>query len=93
MLFWTLSALLYERTVQHDIKKGDIPYTVGFDPEAAKIACLNLLKKEGVKLRLHSWVVAPMLDGSRVTGVVVHSKSGCQAVMGGVFRTSAYELI
>ena len=74
----------YERTVQHDIKKGDIPYTVGFDPEAAKIACLNLLKKEGVKLRLHSWVVAPMLDGSRVTGVVVHSKSGRQAVTGDV---------
>jgi hypothetical protein len=41
----------YERTVQHDVRKGDLPYTVGFDPEAAKVACLNLLKKEGVKLR------------------------------------------
>jgi len=70
----------YERTVQHDVAKGDIPYTVGFDAEAAKVACLNLLKKEGVKLRLHSWVVAPMLDGARVTGVVVHSKSGRQAI-------------
>jgi hypothetical protein len=70
----------YERTVQHDIRKGDIPYTVGFDAEAAKIACLNLLKKEGVTLRLHSWVVAPMLDGARVTGVVAHSKSGRQAI-------------
>ena len=70
----------YERTVQHDITKGDIPYTVGFDAEAAKVACLNLLKKEGVKLRLHSWVVAPMLDGARVTGVIVHSKSGRQAI-------------
>jgi len=74
----------YERTVQHDIRKGDVPYTVGFDPEAARIACLNLLKKEGVKLRLHSWVVAPMLEGSRVTGVVVHSKSGRQAIAGNV---------
>jgi hypothetical protein len=70
----------YERSVQHDVTKGDIPYTVPFDAEAAKVACLNLLKKEGVKLRLHSWVVAPMLDGSRVTGVVVHSKSGRQAI-------------
>src|SRR5665811_255285 len=26
----------YERTVQHDIRKGDVPYTVGFDPEVAK---------------------------------------------------------
>ncbi|MGA2264267.1 MAG: FAD-dependent oxidoreductase, partial [Acidobacteriota bacterium] len=70
----------YERTVQHDVRKGDIPYTVPFDAEAAKVACLNLLKKEGVKLRLHSWVVAPMIDGSRVTGVIVHSKSGRQAI-------------
>ncbi len=70
----------YERTVQHDVRKGDVPYTVPFDAEAAKIACLNLLKKEGVKLRLHSWVAAPMLDGPRVTGVIVHSKSGRQAI-------------
>jgi len=70
----------YQRTVQHDVRKGDLPYTVGFDPEAAKIASLNLIRKEGVKLRLHSWVVAPMLDGSRVTGVIVHSKSGRQAI-------------
>jgi hypothetical protein len=70
----------YQRTVQHDARKGDLPYTVGFDPEAAKIASLNLIRKEGVKLRLHSWVVAPMLDGSRVTGVIVHSKSGRQAI-------------
>ncbi len=70
----------YERSVPHDVTKGDIPYTVPFDAEAAKIACLNLLRKEGVKLRLHSWVVAPMIDGSRVTGVVVHSKSGRQAI-------------
>ncbi|MCC6862955.1 MAG: FAD-dependent oxidoreductase, partial [Bryobacterales bacterium] len=33
----------YERTVRHDIAEGDIPYTVGFDPEAAKIAALNLI--------------------------------------------------
>jgi hypothetical protein len=70
----------YERTVQHDITRGDIPYTVGFDPEVAKIASLNLLRREGVKLRLHSWVVGPMVAGSRVTGVVVESKSGRQAI-------------
>jgi hypothetical protein len=70
----------YERSVQHDVTKGDIPYTVPFDAEAAKIACLNLLKKEGVKLRLHSWIVAPMREGARVTGIVVHSKSGRQAI-------------
>jgi hypothetical protein len=70
----------YERTTHHDVRKGDIPYTVGFDPEAAKVASLNMLNKEGVKLRLHSLVVAPMLEGNRVTGVIVHSKSGRQAI-------------
>ncbi|MCC6858007.1 MAG: FAD-dependent oxidoreductase, partial [Bryobacterales bacterium] len=70
----------YERTVRHDIAEGDIPYTVGFDPEAAKIAALNLIRKEGVRLRLHSWAAAPMLEGSRVTGVILESKSGRQAI-------------
>ncbi|UCE48032.1 MAG: FAD-dependent oxidoreductase [Phycisphaerales bacterium] len=70
----------YAREFQHDVANGDIPYCVGFDPEAAKVATLNLVKKEGVELRLHSWVVGPMLDGSRVTGVIMESKSGRQAI-------------
>jgi len=65
---------------KRDVVSGDLPYCIGFDPEAAKVASLNLISKEGVKLRLHSWVVAPMLDGSRVTGVIVESKSGRQAI-------------
>jgi hypothetical protein len=65
---------------KHDVAGGDLPYCIGFDPEAAKVASLNLIRKEGVKLRLHSWVAAPMLDGSRVTGVIVESKSGRQAI-------------
>jgi hypothetical protein len=69
-----------EKLAPHDLAKGDIPYCIGFDPEVAKVASLNLLRKEGVKLRLHSLIVAPMLEGSRVTGVIVHSKSGRQAI-------------
>jgi hypothetical protein len=70
----------YAKQIPHDVTKGDLPYCIGFDPEAAKVAMLNLVKKEGVSLRLHSWVVAPMLDGSHVTGVIVESKSGRQAI-------------
>lgn len=65
---------------KRDVVGGDLPYCIGFDPEAAKVASLNLICKEGVKLRLHSWIAAPMLDGSRVTGVIVESKSGRQAI-------------
>lgn len=64
----------------HDVGAGDLPYCIGFDAEAAKVASFNLLKKDGVTLRLHSWVVGPMLDGQRVTGVIVESKSGRQAI-------------
>ena len=70
----------YARQFQHDVSTGDLPYCVGFDPEAAKVAALNMVKKDGVNLRLHSWIVGPMLDGARVTGVIVESKSGRQAI-------------
>ncbi len=70
----------YAKQIPHDVTKGDLPYCIGFDPEAAKVAMLNLIRKEGVSLRLHSWIAAPMVDGSRVTGVVVESKSGRQAI-------------
>jgi hypothetical protein len=64
----------------HDYKNGDLTYTIPFDAEAAKVAALNLLKKEGVTLRLHSWIAAPMMNGSRVAGVIVESKTGRQAI-------------
>lgn len=70
----------YTRQFQHDVSTGDLPYCVGFDPEAAKVAALNMVRKDGVNLRLHSWIVGPMLDGARVTGVIVESKSGRQAI-------------
>ena len=65
---------------EHHIAEGDLPYCIGFDAEAAKVASLNLLKREGVALRLHSWVVGPMLEGSRVTGILLESKSGRQGI-------------
>lgn len=70
----------YPKSVYHDVGKGDIPYCVGFDPEAAKVAMLTMIQKEGIKLRLHSWVVGPMLNSGQVTGVIVESKSGRQAI-------------
>ena len=70
----------YDRQFPHDVRKGDLLYCIGFDPEVAKIAALNMIKKEGVNLRLHSWVVGPMLRDRQVTGVIVESKSGRQGL-------------
>jgi hypothetical protein len=70
----------YAKPVSHDVARGDIPYCVGFDPEAAKVAALKMIGKEGVKLRLHCLATAPLLEGSRVTGLIMESKSGRQAI-------------
>jgi hypothetical protein len=51
-----------------------------FNPEVVKIACDQLVQEAGVHLRLHSRVVAPMLDGQRVHGVVVEDCGGRAAV-------------
>ncbi len=67
-------------SLPHDYRNGELTYTIPFDAEAAKVASLNLLRKEGVNRRLHSWIAAPMLSGGRVTGVVVESKSGRPAI-------------
>jgi len=70
----------YARQFPHDVRNGELPYCIGFDPEAAKIAALNMIKKDGVNLRLHSWAVGPILQDRQVTGVIVESKSGRQAI-------------
>ncbi len=64
---------------KHDIRNRDLHYSIGFDAEVAKTAMLKMIQKEGIDLLLHSWIVAPMLDGVRVSGVIVESKSGRQA--------------
>ena len=64
---------------KHNNKAGDLSFSIGFDPEVAKMAMLKMIQKDGVRLRLHSWVVGPLLEGSRVAGVIVESKSGRQA--------------
>jgi hypothetical protein len=70
----------YAKQIPHDVTQGDLPYCVGFDPEAAKVASLNMIQREGVKTRLCCLAVAPMLKGSQVIGVVMESKSGRQAI-------------
>jgi hypothetical protein len=64
---------------KHDIKNGELVYSIGFDAEVAKVVMLQMIQKEGVSLLLHSWICGPMLDGLRVTGVLTESKSGRRA--------------
>lgn len=47
-----------------------------FEPEAAKIVAIRMCLEAGVTLRLHSSVVDTVLEGGRVTGVVIADKEG-----------------
>ena len=51
-----------------------------FNPETVKIACDEIAMGAGVSLRLHSRVVAPILVGDCVKGVVVEDAGGRSAV-------------
>lgn len=49
-------------------------------PEVMKAVLLALLRGCGARLLLYTTAVAPVMDGRRVTGLVVHSKAGFQAL-------------
>jgi hypothetical protein len=68
---------------QH-ITPKPICYAVAFDPDGWKRVSNDLVREAGVHLRLHSWFSRPVLDGTRLAGVVCETKQGPQAVLGDV---------
>lgn len=59
-------------------------YWLVFDPEAMKRALDELLAAAGVEVWFDSRVVAPVMDGAAIRGVIAESKSGREAVLAGV---------
>jgi hypothetical protein len=51
-----------------------------FDPEVLKAVATDMCIESGVTLRLHSRFIHPVLDGSRITGAIVATKAGLQAI-------------
>ena len=51
-----------------------------FDPEALKLVADEMLEESGVRLFYHTSFVEPMLEGKWVRGIVIHNKSGLQAI-------------
>ena len=64
-------------------------YTAVIDPEVAKDEMNTIVLEAGAELLLHTWVTAPIMDGNRVKGVIVESKSGRQALLGKVVIDSS----
>jgi len=56
-------------------------YTAVIDPEVGKDELAVMVEEAGAELLLHTWVVAPILDGNTVRGVIVESKAGRQALL------------
>ncbi|HVZ63772.1 MAG TPA: FAD-dependent oxidoreductase [Lacunisphaera sp.] len=54
-------------------------------PEATKEVALEMVVEAGVELYLHTWAGEVLRDGGRITGLVVQSKSGRQAILAKTF--------
>ncbi len=66
---------------RHSAWRDVVTWSPIVDPELLKIAYLDLLAEAKAKLLLHVWVVAPVLDGNALRGVVCESKAGRQAIL------------
>jgi FAD dependent oxidoreductase len=64
--------------------RNTVTWSPLIDPEWLKLASLDLAREVGVRLCLHAWAVAPIMDGRRVRGAVFESKEGRQAIFAGV---------
>jgi hypothetical protein len=60
---------------------GTVTWSPTIDPEALKSLSLALVTESRVRLLLHSWAAAPILDETTLKGIVFESKEGRQAVL------------
>lgn len=67
-----------------DFHKQGMPqpiiHAVAFDPDAWKRVSLDLVGEAGIELRTHSWFSEAVVEDNRVTGVIVQTKLGRQAI-------------
>ena len=71
----------------HDLSRTSEPewgHTKMVDTELLKCVLNDMTLEAGVRMLLHSWSSAAVVDNNTVKGVIFESKSGRQAVMGKV---------
>jgi hypothetical protein len=74
-------------------KPASVCYSTAFDPEGWKRASEDLVKENGIHLRLHSWFSAALLEGNRVTGIVCETNDDRQAIRGKVVIDCSGDLV
>jgi hypothetical protein len=70
------------------MKGAEIEYPIGnvsFNPETYKLAAQRLVLEAGVTLYLHSYVSGCILNGKRITHVIINNKNGPEAIEGRYF--------
>jgi hypothetical protein len=55
---------------------GYVATVTPFDAETLKFVAFEMCQEAGVELLLHSFITGVLTEGDRVTGIVVHNKSG-----------------
>lgn len=55
------------------------------DPVAMQIAVMNVLRKHGVDVLLHTTAEDVVMDGSRMSGIVIRNKGGRKVLSAGAF--------
>lgn len=69
---------------EFDISKGELPYSIVFDPEIFKYVANKMVLEAGVKLYLHTYALEAITEGNTIKGVIIHNKSGRQAILGSI---------
>jgi hypothetical protein len=68
-----------------ELKPGDCPYAVSFDPEILKRVALEMLLEAGVTPLLHTTFSDALAEGGNVSALVVENKSGRQAIRARIY--------
>jgi len=75
-----------KRTVISNLKGGFLASPHGefgpkVDSHTLKTVALEMVQEAGIRLLLHTWVVDALMDGGTIRGVMIHSKSGREAIL------------
>ena len=60
---------------------GIVTWSPTVDPEALKTVSMQMVSDAKVRLLLHAWAAAPILEGNTVKGAIFESKEGRQAIL------------
>ena len=66
------------------LKPQPVCYATAFDPDGYKRVSNDMIEEAKVRLRLHSWFSRSIVQNGWITGVVVESKQGREAILGKV---------